>query len=151
MPQICNGHLLTKDIKDYLIAKMPFSYTIDTALDVAFLQAKGTITDEELLSVIRDLNSDSRFCPDYRLLSDYTEVTQDDLTSNSIARVASMSRFSKGTRRAILVNRLTEFGMARMYQSYCSVHGRLPSTIFRNRTEALQYLNDGFPPEKHIK
>ena len=129
---------------------MPYSYSIDTGLQTIFVTAEGKITDTELLTVIRAFNSDTRFHPDMRLLADYTRVTENRLSSEGMMECARLSKFSPESRRIVLVTGNVEFGMFRVYESYCLVGGKTTPAVVRDRAQALEFLNVGVPPEKRI-
>jgi hypothetical protein len=130
---------------------MPFAYTIDVDRDVVFVLAEGTITDEELLAVVRAYTSDPRYHPAIRVFSDYSAVTHNGLTALSVRGLAKMVKPAPDSRRAVFVNELVAFGMVRMYQAYCQAHEMSYPVPFYSRAEALEYLNAGVPSERVIR
>ena len=129
---------------------MPYSYTIDDHLFCVFAKGDGVLSRSEYLATLRKGYSDSLFHPEMRSLSDLTGVTHNELDSETLRVSAELSRFSPNSRRAIIVSRSLDYGVSRMYESYCMVQNKLSPYIFYSRAEALTYLNEGFPPEKHI-
>ena len=130
---------------------MPATVTIDPALGFICLRAEGILTDEEFLAALRAGYEDLRFHPDMRGLGDYTAVTDFRLSSSSLITAAQISRFSKKGRQATLVENQLGFGLARMNTAYVDEAVTGTPEIFTDRISALLYLNEGFPPELHIR
>jgi hypothetical protein len=84
-----------------------------------------------------------RECPDFRQLYDFSEVTDVQVTQDSLWGLAGNSPFLQGARRAIVVTSDVVFGVVRMYQL---MSGRESDTfrISRDRASALVWL-DGTP------
>ncbi len=126
---------------------MAWSYTIDTDKNVAFTSGSGVLTDEEIFSGVMSLYSDPRFHPDLRGLFDYRNVATLKVSSEMMARLAAHRRYSDKSRTAFLVNGPLGFGLGRVYQSWID-RGQVKITY--DRAEAVAWLNEGVPPEKHI-
>ncbi len=129
---------------------MPFEYRIDTHLGVVFFTAKEPITDEELIAAVRAVNADPLFDPGMRLLSDYSAVSLGQISSASTKECGRINRFSRGSRCAIVLRNALQYGMYRMYSAYTSLSNNPIPNGFMSRAEAVEFLNEGFPPDKRI-
>jgi hypothetical protein len=126
---------------------VPWSYDIDTDKDVAFTTGTGVLTDQEVFDGVMSLYDDPRFHPDLRGLFDYRGVGTLKVSSETMAKLAAKRRYSDQTRTAFLVNGPLGFGLGRVYQSWVDL-GQVKITY--DRAEAVAWLNEGVPPEKHI-
>ena len=54
------------------------------------------------------------------------------------------------SRRAVLISGLVDYGVFRIYEAYCDIRGVAAPRSFQSRAKALEFLNEGFAPEKHI-
>jgi len=129
---------------------MPFEYHIDVHLGVVFFTAKDPITDEELIAAVRAVNADPLFDPGMRLLSDYSTVTVGRISSQSMKECGRINRFSKGARCAIVLKNTLHYGMYRMYGAYSSLSNNPIPNGFMSRREAVDFLNEGLPADRHI-
>ena len=127
---------------------MPWSYTIDPDQNVVFTTGSGVLTEEELLAGVTSLYADPRFHPDLRGLCDYRGVGELKLSSEMMERLAAKRKYSEKTRTAFLVTGPLGFGLGRVYQSSVD-NGQVKITF--DRAEAVAWLNEGFPTEKHIQ
>ena len=130
---------------------MPIAIEINEALGVLFLRAEGEISDQDLISAVRGGFADKRFHPELRMLSDHSNADFSKLTSDGMRVVAGLNKFSPTARRAVLLRGPLQAGMSRVLDSYHLVQGKATYGYFHDRSEALKYLNEGFPPEKHIQ
>lgn len=129
---------------------MPINYSIDKDLGVVFSSWHGVVADSEVIEFSRKLYNDPEFHPDFRNLADLRQLTGDKMTGHSVRAIAASSRFSVKARRAIVVSRDLEYGFSRMYQTEAEFHRGAAPQVFRNLSEALAWLNQGVPPDKHI-
>lgn len=126
---------------------MPWDYTIDTDKNAVFTTGTGVLTDQEALTGVMLMYADPCFNPDARGLFDYRGFETLKVSSEMMARLANQRRFSENSRTAFLVTGQLAFGLGRVYQSWVTV-GEVK--IFCNRDEAVAWLNEGYPPRKHI-
>jgi hypothetical protein len=127
---------------------MPYTYTVDSKKDVLFIRAEGKIDDQETISLACSIASNVKYHPGMRSFTDLTEVTRNGLSRESLAQIGKILRFSPRARRVIVAGNATNYGVSRMYQTYCDINGVPSPEIFRTREEALAYLNEGVPPDK---
>jgi hypothetical protein len=131
---------------------MPLTYTIDSDRDVVFVRAEGKITDGDQISLARKISSDPKYHPSIRFFSDYTQVTQNALSPAALRQTPTIFKFSPTSRRATLVPaRESESSVFLMYHAYCDIKNVSQPHVFRDRRKALDYLNEGVPPEKVIQ
>ena len=130
---------------------MPYTYTIDSDRDVVLVRAEGEITDEELISLSRKISSDPHYHSDCRFFYDYSQVTPDELSSMALWHKAIIIKFPSNPRRAILAGSAADAGVFRMYETRCKLANIEAPRVFLNRKKALDYLNEGVPPEKVIQ
>jgi hypothetical protein len=129
---------------------MPYAYTIDSDRDAVLVRVEGVHGDSEALVLVRELVSDVKYHRGMRVLVDFTGLTQNNVSSSGLREVVAVLKPAPDSRRAFLVGNLTDFGISRMYQAFCELNGFHSPEIFRTRKEAVDFLNEGFPPEKKI-
>ncbi len=130
---------------------MPYTFAIDSDKGVLFVWAEGAISDREAIAVARDIASAPRYDPGFRSFADFTLVTRNGLTAESLGQIGTILKPVSGPRRAAVVGNVTNFGVCRMYQTYCEINGVSGPEIFWSRREALAYLNEGAHPEKVVQ
>lgn len=126
---------------------MPWSYSINPALNLATTMASGIVTEEELLQGVLSAYADPRFQPEMRAFLDYSQAVEWRVSAEFLARLAPQRKFAAGSRTAIWAVGPLNYGMCRVYQSFVD-SGQL--RIFGDRAEALAWLNEGVPPEQHV-
>lgn len=126
---------------------MPITYDIDTSCGVVIATSTGTLTEAEIAEVAAKGFQDPRYEPSFRAFFDHSAVAEWKVSTAFMTRLASARKRSDSSRTAILVTQLIGFGLVRAYQSFVD-NGKV--RVFTNRTEALEWLNEGVPPEKHI-
>ena len=124
---------------------MAAQYRIDTERGVVFTNAVGPFTDADATDHQRRLASDPAFRPDLDQLSDYSRVTELQLSAATVRSLALGSPFRAGSRRAFVIPaRDARFGVARMFQTLTDDHGA-ELRIFQDMAEARAWL--GLEPE----
>lgn len=71
---------------------------------------------------------------------DVTHVTDAQLTSEDIRRLAQTTVFSPDSRRAILVSNDLQFGLSRMFAIIRETFGEKGIRVFRNLDDALDWV-----------
>lgn len=123
---------------------MPISYRVDTSLRLVFSRAWGVVTDGEMLSHSLALRADPRFEPDFKHWLDAGAVTDLQLTSEVVRRLAAQTPFGPGSRRAVVASADFVFGMSRMFQLLRDdTPGQL--SVFRDPASAHAFLE--LPPK----
>jgi hypothetical protein len=95
---------------------MPWTYTINSELNVVFTKATGALTDDDLAVGARTAYQDPRFHSDLNGFFDYSGVTSWKVTTDFLASLAAKRRFSVTTKTAIFVQGSLSYGMTRIYQ-----------------------------------
>ena len=129
------------------VVVMPFTYTIDREREAVFYSATGVLTDEIAQDLHSKIFQDPDFHPHFRVLGDYSGVSELQISAVTIASLAARSGFSKQSRRALL----TQYGIisgTALFYTQNTPPGN--ARIFYDRAKALAWLNEGVPPEKVI-
>ncbi len=124
---------------------MPESYVIDPQRRVVFSRGTGVFTYAEFLEHMARMRADPQFRPDFDQLVDCRETTGFELTGDQVADLAARSIFSVRTRRAFVVASSLQYGLSHMLASHLELRGESGIRIFRDRAEALAWLN--LPPD----
>jgi hypothetical protein len=126
---------------------MPFSYKIDKERKMVMSTGYGVFTPADALAHQEKLRKDPDFDPSFCQLMDFTHVTKLDLQAEDVRRLAQTSIFARDSKRAILVNSETAFGLARMFEILRSTLGENGIQAFRNLDDALDWVlaNDTAP------
>jgi hypothetical protein len=130
---------------------MPYSFTIDSDRGVLLLRAEAEINDREAIAVARQIASDPQFHRGLRFFTDLRPVTRNSLTGESLVQIVKILKLDSGPRRVVVVGNVTNYGVCRMYQTYCDMYGVSGPEIFWSGKEALAYLNEGASPEKVVQ
>ncbi len=120
---------------------MPESYLIDSEHHVVFSQGTGVFTYAEYLGHMSRLRADPRFRPDFDQLVDCRTTTAFELSGDQIADLAARSIFSVQARRAFVVSSALQFGLSHVLASHLELRGESRVRIFRDRREALAWLD----------
>ena len=118
---------------------MPWSHRIDTVQRVAFVEWRGSLTAEAASASQRSLRDNPEFAPNFRALTDMREVTKIELTSSEMRGIAKSSPYDGTGRRAVVVDRKVNYGMARMYQIFRDEDATI-FKIFEDMAEAREWL-----------
>jgi hypothetical protein len=120
---------------------MPFRYSIHKDRRLVVTTGWDVFTFAEGLAHEDQISVDPDFDPTYDHLIDATLVTKAELTGSELAALASRTKFSPQSRRAIIVTSPVLFGLGRMFETYLQLSGSAEFMgIFRERAEALQWL-----------
>src|SRR5580704_9792301 len=115
-------------------------YKIEKERSLVMSTGAAVLTLADLLAHQEKLLADPDFSPDFSQLWDLTHVTQVELTSKDVHRLAQRSIFSPDSRRAILASRDLVFGLARMFEIYRDILGENGIRVFRNLDDALEWV-----------
>lgn len=118
---------------------MPWSYDIDS--ERRFIQTRffGVITLEDAESFYRASKADPRFDPMFAELIDLTDADSTQFPTGKIRERADAAP-KITARRAIVVSNDLAFGLARMYSTYVDINGGALVNVFRDRAEAMSWL-----------
>jgi len=119
---------------------MPSSYKIDKENRLVISTGSGVLTLPDALAHQEQLLKDPDFDPSFSQLLDFTHVTDVELSSEEIHRLARTTVFSANSRRAFLVNSDLKFGLARMFAIMRESFGEKGIRVFRNSDDALDWV-----------
>jgi hypothetical protein len=119
---------------------MPGGYTIDEAHQLVLTCGWAEVTGEQALWHLRTLAADDRFAPDLRQIIDLRRVTDFDLTCAAVERLAELSPFGCGARRAFVVSTPVIYGLARMFENLRARRGDT-FLVSRDMDEVLDWLD----------
>ena len=120
---------------------MPCNYTIYKDKSLVVTTASDVFTFAEAMAHEDKIYDDPDFDPTFVHLIDGTGITRADLTASEISILARRTRFSPNARKAMVVNTVLLFGLARMFETYLQLSGASESvSVFKERGEALRWL-----------
>ena len=118
---------------------MPASYKIDTAVRVIFSKAEGRVTDEELLAHQDRLREDPAFNLSFDQIYDYSDVTEINVSDDTIRQLAKRQPFLPSVQRAFVVKSDSVRGLAQKFLAYAELDpGQVK--IFDDMEAARQWL-----------
>ena len=139
-------------IRDYQSPRakpVPYTYAIDHERQLVVSTGSGVLTTADIVAHIDRLRSDPNFDPGFRQLMDFTQVTEAQLPSDEIRRLAQITLFSSRSQRAIVVGSSPFFyGLARMYEMSLHSSGTdgAWTHVFEDLDSAKQWLGLDDPP-----
>ena len=124
---------------------MPAVHEIDLSHRVVRTFESGELSDEDLRGLYDRIRADPAFDPSFRQLCDLRSVTRITTSIETLRFLAQSRIFLPGAKRAFVVGREVDFGLARLFQAYSEVEGGTVE-VFRNMAEAEAWL--GLKSEK---
>jgi hypothetical protein len=118
---------------------MSARYLIAPSITLVLLE--GVVTDEEVINRQREMFEDPQYVGDYPHVIDLSEVTDLQLSSDVIRRLAQNACERGMTKAAIIATKEEKevvFGLSRMYEAYAC---EAEVEIFSTRDEALVWLS----------
>lgn len=125
---------------------MPAEYQIDRSKGLVLSRAWGRIGKQDMIDHGNRLLADPAFQPDLRQLWDLTEITESSLDFADLTSMSQVNVFAPASRRAVLAPADVAFGMARSFQMLRETKGESGIRVFRERSEALRWLETGVDP-----
>lgn len=120
---------------------MPCNYTIHRDKRLVVTTASGVFTFAEAMAHEDRIYDDPEFDPTFVHLIDATGITRTEITASEISTLARRTGFSPKARKALVVNTVLLFGLARMFEAYLQVSGTSESvSVFKARDKALEWL-----------
>lgn len=114
-------------------------YKIDVGRRIVFTTMTGVLSFEQVVAHAVALKGDSQFHPSFSELLDLRGVTQSELTSEELVRLAhTIDPFSPRARRAIVTGSEPMYGTSRMYQALREQESNI--RVFRRMDEAHSWL-----------
>jgi hypothetical protein len=126
---------------------MPLQVRVDRERRIIFVQGKGAVTDDDLLTYVHDYLH-GRKLQGFDELFDLSRADLVDITYPGLASVAQAAAATdpeaEPTRIAILVGETLGLGISRMYQSLReSKGGRRHTRVFQDQEECREWLGIG--------
>ena len=122
---------------------MAATYFIDKQRKLVLSAARDILTCADLVERTDRLRRDPEFVPEYRELFDFMGVTRIELSAAEIQSMAAGSPFAPSSRRAFLVTGELAYALGRMSASYHDLNGERNISVFRDRAEALRWIETG--------
>lgn len=126
---------------------MDQTYTVDEKSRVFIVNVDGRIDSSALLHGTVALQWDASFNREVRLLSDYRGATEWAVTANDLLQLAQLEIFSAESWRAVLVSSGFGRGVFEFWEKGVTSGN---AKVFNYREDAVRWLNEGFPVEKHL-
>jgi hypothetical protein len=119
---------------------MPAFYKIDKERKLVLSTGSGVLTRQDILGHQERLLKDPDFDPSFSQLSDFSHITQVDISPDDVRLFARRNVFSPDSRRAMVVKDDATFGLARMFEIHRELAGEMGIRVFRNIDEALDWI-----------
>ncbi|HLW99228.1 MAG TPA: hypothetical protein VKR82_11315 [Candidatus Acidoferrales bacterium] len=124
---------------------MPVQYKIEKERRLVLSTASGVLTPEDIFAHQRKLAKDPDFDPKFSQLSDFTHVTELDLTQQDVQKIAEATLFAPDARRALVVKDKRAFGLARMFEVLRGDKGDRGIVVFGDYDEGLAWVLSAEP------
>ena len=121
---------------------MPAEYEIVREYRLVRTYESGELTDEDLRGLYDRVRADPAFDPSFRQLCDLRSVTRITASVETLRFLAQSRLFLPAARRAFVVGREVDFGLARLFQAYSEAEGGTVE-VFRNMADAEAWLGLG--------
>jgi hypothetical protein len=118
---------------------MPYSYLIDLEREVVFSKVWGTLTDEHVMAHAAALKEDPRFDSELSQIIDMRELSDLQVTSPGIRKVAHVVPFRPDARRAFIVGTGEAERLSRVLWAYTEA-GVDQYTLFRDLPPAMEWV-----------
>jgi hypothetical protein len=127
---------------------VPAEYRLDLPLRLVRTHEWGVLTDDDLRDLYEQIRTDPAFDPSFRQLCDLRGVTQITTSVETLRSLAQNHVFMSGSRRAFVVGRAVDFGLARLFQTYSEAEGQAVE-VFRDMNDAERWLGLEDSPYKN--
>ncbi len=114
---------------------MPAFYVIDKDRKAVFSSGKGMLTAADLMGHQERILKDPEFDPTYSQLLDFSGITEIEITSEDVRRLAQKNVFSSDSRRAFVVQDDLQYGLAECLKSTAILPAKPGSASFAPSTK----------------
>jgi hypothetical protein len=121
---------------------VPAVHEIDVARGIVLTKEWGELSDGDLRGLYDNIRDDPKFDPSFSQLCDLRAVTSITTSVETLRSLAQTSLFQPAARRAFVVGREVDFGLARLFQAYSEAQGGTVE-VFRNMSDAEVWLGLG--------
>jgi hypothetical protein len=118
---------------------VPAVHEIDIPRRLVLTAEWGELSDADLRGLYDRIAEDPAFDPTFRQLCDLRNVTRITASVETLRYLAQSRIFHPGVRRAFVVGREVDFGLARLFQAYSETEGQVVE-VFRSMSEAEVWL-----------
>lgn len=122
------------------VRKVPASYKIDKERRLVLSHAWGVFTLADAVGHKDKLLKDPEFDPRYSQISDFTHVSEIQLSGDEVRLFAEFDIFSPQSRRAFIAPDDAKFGLGRMFAMLRETRGETGIGVFRTLEEALDWV-----------
>jgi hypothetical protein len=117
---------------------VPVEYEIDVARRLVRTRMWDELSDEDLRALDDRLQVDPRFVLSFRAICDLRSVTSITASVETLRFLAQRSLYLP-VRRALVVGKDIDFGIARLFEAYCEAEGGTVE-VFRSIADAEAWL-----------
>ncbi|HWC16941.1 MAG TPA: hypothetical protein VG498_07990 [Terriglobales bacterium] len=118
---------------------MPVSVSIDSRRKLVITTYSGLVTDEDVARQISEIARQAPYGGEYRAITDFTQVTQFEISTEQIRRVAESKSPLEKAQRVMVAPSDEAYGTSRMFQTLAG-HTRPNISVVRNLDEAYKVL-----------
>jgi hypothetical protein len=118
---------------------MPVHVSIDRNRKLVVTTYSGDVTDADVARQISDIKQQGPYGPAYRVITDFTQVTQFNISSSEIRSVADSESPLADAKRVMVAPSDVAYGTSRMFQSLAT-RTRPNITVVRSLAEAYAAL-----------
>jgi hypothetical protein len=121
---------------------MAASYKIFKEIRLVIVTCSGPANLKEVVDMITRLQTDADYSKTYDILWDATRRTVpfswDEI--GELVRHVHIYKGNKRPKRAFLVSKDVNYGMAKVYEGFHSGRSKVDNKIFKDKSEALKWL-----------
>ena len=118
---------------------MPVTVRVDRSQKLVVTTYSGDVTNEDVSRQVADIERNAPYDADYRAITDFTQVTQFEISSDQIRLVAESKSPLEKAHRVMVAPSDVAYGTSRMFQVLAG-RTRPNISVVRNLKEAYQVL-----------
>lgn len=118
---------------------MPVQVSVDRNRKLVVTTYSGEVTNADVARQVDEIRSQAPYGADYRSITDFTNVTQFEISADEIRSVADSKSPLADARRVMVAPSDVAYGTSRMFQMLAG-HTRPNITVVRSMDEAYAVL-----------
>ena len=118
---------------------MPVTVRVDRNKKLVVTTYIGQVTNEDVARQIAEIERNAPYDGEYRVVTDFTQVTHFDISSDQIRLVAESKSPLEKARRVMVAPSDVAYGTSRMFQMLAG-HTRPNISVVRSLDEAYEVL-----------
>ena len=118
---------------------MPVTVRVDRSEKLVVTRYSGQVTDADVARQIADIERNAPYDPEYRAITDFTQVTQFEISADQIRLVAESKSPLEKAHRVMVAPSDVAYGTSRMFQMLAG-RTRPNITVVRTLGEAYKTL-----------